>query len=306
MELTDFQSNYDMLSQAEINTPNPNTPMVQTAPASIEPTAKKRGRPKKSETTEVVENTTNLMASNASYISTYEENMDQLKVIVNQADIVAAQLKGMMDTIVSSKTMKNKFFNASNCGSAINSCLSTKLQAIKEMNKTIYDSHQLEAKRAQAVKAAEQAASADDKYIQDLYTAFVNTPINQQMAVPTPFNVQATNVIANSSYAPINTPADGQEGYQNFTQNLTPEQNRMILGDNPNIETVVIYNEYTGETRFDVIDTTTGMRVPNFPLPDPCMLDGIKINKITGIASNTNFNESWKLIIEGSPIPNNF
>ena len=305
MNIADFSTNYDVLSQVEVVTPNSNTPVVQQA-AQPEPTTKKRGRPKKSESVEVVENTTNLMASSASYISTYEENMDALKVIVNQADIVASQLKGMMDTIVSSKTMKNKYFNASNCGSAINSCLSTKLQAIKEMNKTIYDSHQLEAKRAQAVKAAEQAASTDDKYIQDLYTAFINTPINQQMPTNSPFTVQATSVIANNAYAPANSANEDQQAYQNFAQNLTPEQNRMILGDNPNIETVVIYNEYTGESRFDVIDTNTGMRVPNFPLPDPCMLDGIKINKITGIASNTNFNESWKLILEGAPNPNNF
>lgn len=304
MNIADFSTNYDVLSQVEVVAPNPNAPAVQQV-AQPEP-AKKRGRPKKTESVEVVENTTNLMASSASYMSTYEENMDALKVIVNQADIVASQLKGMMDTIVASKTMKNKYFNASNCGSAINNCLSTKLQAIKEMNKTIYDSHQLEAKRAQAVKAAEQAAATDDKYIQDLYTAFINTPINQQMPANSPFTVQATNVIANNAYVPANSANEDQAAYQNFAQNLTPEQNRMILGDNPNIETVVIYNEYTGESRFDVIDTNTGMRVPNFPLPDPCMLEGVKINKITGIASNTNFNESWKLILEGAPNPNNF
>lgn len=306
MNLTDLTANMSALSQVEIAPAKPGNTMIVAQTTSTPTETKKRGRPRKVETAEVVENSTNLMSSNQSYISTYDENMDQLKLIVGQADMVASQLKGMMDSIVSSKTMKNKYFNASNCGSAINSCLSTKLQAIKEMNKTIYDSHQLEAKRAQAVKAAEQAASADDKYIQDLYTAFVNTPINQQMAPSSPFNVQAANVIANPTYMPANNPADGQQGYQDFTQNLTPEQNRMILGDNPNIETVVVYNEYTGESRFDVIDTTTGMRVPNFPLPDPCMLDGIKINKITGIASNTNFNETWKLILEGAPNPNNF
>lgn len=281
------------------------------APTEIvvqEPTApapKRRGRPpKKVEDGSVHVDSANLMTSNTPYISTYSENMEALKGVVCQADMVATQLKTMMDSIVSSKTMKNKFMNAANCGTAINGFLSTKLNAIKEMNKTIYDSHQLEAKRAQALKAAEQATANDDKYIQDLYTAFVNTPISSGMS--SPINVMANNVVSNPTYQPSNSMADGMQGYQDFTQNLTPEQNRMILGDNPNIETVVVHNEYTGESRFDVIDTNTGMRVPNYPLPDQCMLDGIKINKITGIASNTNFNETWKLILEGAPDPNCF
>ena len=274
----------------------------ETAPAP-----KRRGRPPKKTTEDSTPmDSANLMVSNTPYISTYAENMDALKGVVCQADMVASQLKVMMDSIVSSKTMKNKFMNAANCGTAINGFLSTKLNAIKEMNKTIYDSHQLEAKRAQALKAAEQATANDDKYIQDLYTAFINTPISSGAPSASVINVGSNTVMSNPSYQPTNSISDGLQGYQEFAQNLTPEQNRMILGDNPNIETVVIHNEYTGESRFDVIDTNTGLRVPNFPLPDPCMLDGIKINKITGIASNTNFNETWKLILEGAPDPNCF
>lgn len=311
MELTDCL-NLKALSEVEVVTPNnPNqVPMVVSSETTPEP--KKRGRKpgsRNNTTTEVVaaaQNTTNLMSTNTPYIDSYSENTDALKGIICQADMVAGEMKTMLDTIVNSKTAKNKFFNASNCASTINSLLSTKLTAIKELNKTTYDCHTLEAKRAQAMKAADQAAANDDKYLQDLYTAFVNTPINQQMPMAAALNVGSSNVIANNQYSALNNVNDGQAGYQQFAQNLTPEQNRMILGDNPNIETVVIYNESTGEARFDVIDTSTGMRVPNFPLPDQCMLEGIKINKITGIASNTNFNESWKLVIEGIPGLNNF
>lgn len=304
MELTDLL-NFKALSEVDVSTPQTPTVVANSTPVA-EP--KKRGRKPASQNNEVqvVQSNTNLMNTNTPYINSYTENTEALKGLICQTDIIAGQLKTMMDGIINSKTMKNKFFNAANCGSTINSLLSTKLSAIKELNKTTYDCHNLEAKRAQAVKAAEQAVANDDKYIQDLYSAFINTPINQQVPMANNINIGSSNVIANSQYAPANNINDGQASYQQFTQNLTPEQNRMILGDNPNIETVVIYNETTGESRFDVIDTNTGMRVPNFPLPDQCMLDGIKINKITGIASNTNFNESWKLIIEGIPGINNF
>ena len=90
--------------------------------------------------------------------------------------------------------------------------------------------------------------------------------------------------------------------FNNFMQNLTPEQNRMILGDNNNIETVVVYDPNTGDKMFDVIDTTTGTPVPNYPRPDRGLLDDTSVDFNTGIATNTNIGQSWKVVVLGDMI----
>jgi hypothetical protein len=97
-------------------------------------------------------------------------------------------------------------------------------------------------------------------------------------------------------------PANEEQNFNNFMNNLTPEQNRMILGDNPNIETVVVYDPNTGDKMFDVIDTSTGIPVPNYPRPDRGLLDDTSIDFGTGIASNTNIGQSWKVVVIGDQI----
>ena len=86
---------------------------------------------------------------------------------------------------------------------------------------------------------------------------------------------------------------------------MTPEQNRMLIGDNPNIETVVVYDPNTGDKSFDVIDTSTGIPVPNYPRPDPILLDDTIIDFQSGIASNSNLGQNWKVVVLGDVI-NNF
>ena len=84
---------------------------------------------------------------------------------------------------------------------------------------------------------------------------------------------------------------------------LTPEQNRMRMESNPNIQTVVRYDQSTGQRSFDVIDTSTGMSVPNYPRPDNFLLEDTTIDIHSGIARNRNVNNVWPLILVGS---NNF
>ncbi len=81
---------------------------------------------------------------------------------------------------------------------------------------------------------------------------------------------------------------------------MTPEQNRMLMDGNPNIETVVVYDPSTGSKAFDVIDTSTGSPVANYPRPDPIMLDDTTIDFASGIASNTNIGQNWKVVTLGN------
>ena len=95
------------------------------------------------------------------------------------------------------------------------------------------------------------------------------------------------------------TQVNEEQNFQNYMNNLSPEQNRMIIGDNPNIETVVAFDPNTGEKAFEVIDISTGLSVPNYPRPNASLLDDTSVDVSTGIASNTNIGQSWKVVVLG-------
>lgn len=285
--------NYDALSSG-LGVPK------QPEPEVVNPPVKRRGRPpKKVEETgmEIQENTSpnsNLFSVNTPYMDSYKETMTQCDYIASQADTLVKELKVQLDTIKNNKLLKNKYMHINDCASAINSLLSTELQCVREKNKTVADCHNFEMKRAQAQKAA-AAAVPDNKYIADLYQAYINMPTAQQIP-NNPLNMTSAHAVNNPAYQ-FNPIMDDTADFANFHNNITPEQNRMILGDNPNIETVVCFNEATDEKYFMVIDNITNQPVPNYPLPDPMMLQGADINKMTMTVSNSNFGEQWRLIL---------
>ena len=72
------------------------------------------------------------------------------------------------------------------------------------------------------------------------------------------------------------------------------------MEQNPNIRTVVKYNQSTGSRYFDVVDSSTGESIPNYPRPDEFLLEDTTIDVASGIARNRNVNEVWPLVLEGS------
>ena len=94
--------------------------------------------------------------------------------------------------------------------------------------------------------------------------------------------------------------------YQSYLNNITPEQNRMRLERDPNIKTVVVYNQETGARYFDVIDTRTGQSVPNVAKPDDFLLDNMTINVRSGTARNSDANLDFGLIVVGNRGMNDF
>ena len=67
---------------------------------------------------------------------------------------------------------------------------------------------------------------------------------------------------------------------------------------------VVVYDPNTGAKSFYVIDITTGIPVQNYPRPDAMLLDDTTIDFSSGIASNTNLGQNWKVVTLGDPISN--
>ena len=89
-------------------------------------------------------------------------------------------------------------------------------------------------------------------------------------------------------------------GFEVWKQNMSPEQNRMIMEQkNPNIQTVVVYDQTTNNKYFDVIDRTTGQSIPNMPKPDPYLLADTYPNINNMTARNSNIDTVYPLVLTG-------
>lgn len=269
--------------------------------ATIDNTPVEKKKKSKAKTVEVVPSIHEANAKpgviDVDYSSTYGETTNLLRGAIIQADQMAGEIQEDLDAVRGSKTLKGKYTYITNLTSAKASILSTKIAAIREMNSSITQSHNLELNRMKALKL-DQKNENDDMRIMDIYSAFVNQPVG--VYTPPTANIQDLTLGVNS---PNGAVAGVEMISPSQTGALTPEQNRMRMESNPNIQTVVRYDQSTGQRSFDVIDTSTGMSVPNYPRPDNFLLEDTTIDIHSGIARNRNVNSVWPLILMGS---NNF
>lgn len=231
------------------------------------------------------------------YISTYEETNNMVKNTIIQVDVLSSEIKSDIDSIRASKSLKGKYTYLTNLNGAAASLLSTKLAAIKELNTSITQAHNLELKRAKDLKEMRDADKNDDARMMDMYNAFINAPMgmyDNKLNMPTipemmlgvnDPNSGITGMPLTAGSSPIST--------------VTPEQLRMRMETNPNIEEIVVYDPSTGQKWFDVIDKSTGQSMPNFPKSDPFMLEDISIETRAGIAKNRNLDRVWPLKVVG-------
>lgn len=303
------------VSNSVVATPDTTvTPMAITEiiDSDAAPAKRKRGRPRKSETenTEVTAEPINvpLCQTNAPYQDSYAETDHLLRESIGQINLLSNDVQAEIENIRKSKTLKGKYKYISELCSTASTLVSTKISAIREMNATTTKCHELEIKRLKDIKAAQaQNQQDDDKYMADLYNAYISTPVNSGAGNPL-LAMSAGNTINNNALMMGGTVINGgtseEQQFQNFMSNLTPEQNRMIMSGNPNIETVVVYDPATGSKAFDVIDITTGIPVPNYPRPDSLILDDTIIDFATGVATNSNIGQNWKVVTLGDPTAN--
>lgn len=229
------------------------------------------------------------------YARTYTETNNLIRGAILQADELSSEIKQDIDAVRSSKTIKNKYTYITNLTASASALISTKISAIKELNSTITQGHNLELNRLKTLKLNEKDSN-DDMKMMDIYSAFVNTPIGTYTP-PAP-SIQDLTLGVNSQNPSI-SPVE-MISTNNGSTGLSPEQNRMRMESNPNIQVVVRYDQSTGQRCFDVIDKNTGMSVPNYPRPDSFLLEDTTIDIHTGIARNRNINAVWPLIMEGS------
>lgn len=251
----------------------------------------KRGRPRK--TTESVIMT----KKDEGYYEKYAKTNALLDQTIFEIDSLNSNIKKELSTVIKSKTLKKKYEYMSELAGTSSNLLSTKITAIRELNKSITDSTNLEIRMAKENKQAEET---DDKRIMDMYNAFINTPIGSYAA---PTGPSAVDMVLGNNGTPIMTTLNDVDdiGYTQYMNSLSPEDKKIQMETkNKNVKTCVVFDPDTGSRYFDNIDFDTGQSIPGLPLPESHFLDDLNINMNTGVARNTNLNLTYPIFIKRS------
>lgn len=228
--------------------------------------------------------------TNVPYSTLYEDTNNMLKGTIQEIDSYSIYVREEMEHVKGSKTIKNKyniFSDLTNAGSAL---LNTKLGAIKEMNKIITDSNNLELKRMKEINNAPDM-NDDTQYIQQLYSVMMqgNNMIPQDVYNINQADLQSMMITDNS-----NVYGYGQD---QMNQPLTPEQQRMRMDVlDPDIKLCVIYNATTGEKWFEGRNLRTGETIADYPIPDASFIPDTQVYPNEGIARNVNIDATYPLI----------
>ena len=144
----------------------------------------------------------------------------------------------------------------------------------------------------------------DDKYIADLYKAFISNPSMQatepsmpqmQMPVVNQGSMMGSSIIR-ANVDNTGNIMGGDQAYLNYVSNLTPEQNLMLYEQNPNVKQVVVFDHATGNKFFQMMDMSTGQVIPNLPVYDQDFMADTTLDLSKGIAKNLNLNETFPIV----------
>ena len=284
---------------------NPDTALVVQG---IQPlsTKKHTSRKKKPETVSgdiVRADDSDVSVEDNKTIQTYQYTSQLLGETLEQVDMVTSEIKEEMDTIRLSRTMKGKYTYLANLADNLATLLNTKANVIKEINNTITKSNELDYRREKDKRDAASNQAGDDKYIMDMYNAFLKAAGPQQISQYAPTSMQnampgADIVRADTpDYYKANNGKPIDQGYLNYLSNLTPEQNTMFYENYPNVKTVVVYDADTGNKFFQVMNIATGQVVPNVTTLDNRFLEDTTIDLKNKIAKNNNLRETYPVVI---------
>lgn len=233
--------------------------------------------------------------SNQSYIDSFGETNNLLRGSIAQIDQLQGEIKGELDIIRGSKTLKRKYDYLAALSSTSGTLMGTKISAIKEINKVISDSHNLDLKRMKDLRMNDVSGGDDDKKIMDMYQAFVSTPVGTGGGFMGPNITDMTMMTGVNNM--VRADLGGQDSYETYTQNISPSQNMMRLEQSQDVKTVVVYDASTGRRWFDVMNVRTGESVPNVNTPDPMFLEDTNLDMRNNIARNTNLDITYPLIV---------
>ena len=270
------------------------------ADSDVPDTKKKRsGRPKKEQTVEIG-SSMGKKESDVPTMYTYQETTDMLRGTLVQIDQLANQVKKELDNVVASRTLKSKYNVMGILSGNLGDIIGQKITAIKEINNAISKSNEMDYKKEKDRRASESNAN-DDKYLMDMYNAFIKNPGNMNnRTVLGPGSIDATLMgtdIIRSSMEPPQQGFNPDTGYLSYVANMTPEQRLMSMEDNPNIKQCVIFDAATGNKTFQMMDMSTGQVIPGLPTRDAMFMEDTTIDLRNNIAKNINLNETYPLVV---------
>ncbi len=244
-------------------------------------------------------------------INNYRDTMAALRNTVVELDVLANEMKADLDAVRASRTLKGRYQYTSMLGQNISQVLSTKVQAIKEMNTTIKNAVELDYRIRKDNRELANAGN-DDQRLMDMYNAFVSAPngmaANASVLGPTVQQMMLPGSASDNTTQFSRGPIDDSNplaqpgmdpGYAAYLQHMSPEQSRMLLEGNPDVKEVVVYNPSTGEKHFAVQNTATGEFLEGVAHHDDMFLEDCSINTRNGIVRNTNLNMSFPLVTVG-------
>lgn len=265
-------------------------PVESTVPAP------KRSRKKKDEVEvlpgAVPQTSMSYIQDNIPYQMAYNETNQQLDTAIQQLDMLGGEMMQDLQMVRASKTMKNKYGYINNMTENAVGIINAKISAIKEKNSTISKVNELEIRRIKELKL-QQSQQDDNTRIADLYNAFISTPIGMGPAPLGPSFRDMTLVGGAPDLARMSIGDDQSQ----WEQGLDPAGRRMLLDAQGAIETVVVYDESTGNRWYDVVDKQTRQPVPGVEKPDPESVYNLDISIAAGIAKDSNRNAIYPLIV---------
>lgn len=230
---------------------------------------------------------------------------------IAQSDLMYNNIEMELNNFRENKSYggRNRLESMSNFMNTQVSLINTKVSAIRELNSSRNKINDLIMKHRQMMK--DQGEENSDKQVMDAYYALINAPsyglpkvgqVLSPMTINTGINLKGnsmpTQVVNNAGIVPANQPTQDQS-FDDYRNNLSPVQKRMILSNDPNVKTVVVYDQSTGMKWFDVIDVTTGNSIPGVERPGDFLLDNMKIDVRNGLAVNSYANQTYPLVIRG-------
>lgn len=258
---------------------------------------KKKSKSQKAAVTIMPEQMTSMsyVQDNIPYGQLYNETNKQLDEAISELNMLGMETLGELQQLRASKTLRNKYNYINDMTANATSIITSKISAIKEKNKTIGDIAHLELTRLKELK--NRANEEDDNaHIANLYNAFVNTPVGGGMNVLAP---PLQELMMPGNARPTVAPIGGADTTDNsgWEMSLDPSQNRMLLEAKNAIETVVMYDDATGNRWFEVLDKQTRQPVPNVEKPSETTLYDLDINIRGGFAKDANRNVVYPLIV---------
>lgn len=313
------------LSYASVVSDSPNGEIIDVTPEPEPPKKRGPGRPKSGSNANTFTDTTAIVTGRKrkaknEFEEGYVNTTKMLFGAVAQADNMYANINQELNNFKNNRSYggRNRMMHISNFMNAQATLINTKVGAIRELNSIRNKINELTLRKMQMDKDIHEENS--DKAVMDAYYALINASnygLPQMQAPLTPASLNtgismggtpiASQVINNATPitrpggATVNaTPSD--TSFENYKANLTPVQRKMILDNDPNIKTVVVYDQSTGNKYFDVVNVQTGQSIPGVQRPADFLLDNMRIDARNAIAVNSNVNQTFPLVLTGSRV----